>query len=103
MTSQTFNSPVSPAAGTKPLDLWPEVTNARDVLDDLMRLWRAQQPTLTIDDARRLSVLVFNGVRTVAILLTHQLRLNPHLAHMADMEWLDKALEQLGEDMGIDL
>jgi len=80
--------------------LWVEVENTRDVLDGVMMLWEQQLPTLTIDDARRLSVLVFNAARTVAILLTHQLRMNPHAQNM---EWLDKALEQLGEGMGVEL
>jgi hypothetical protein len=89
----------TPAGDPKAFNLWSEVTNAREVLDGLMRLWR--QNELTIDDARRLSVLVFNGGRTVAILLAHQTRMNSHSPEI--QEWLDEALKQLGEGLDIEL
>jgi hypothetical protein len=76
------------------LHLHQEVAAAREVLDGLMRLWRGQTE-LTIDDARRLSVLVFSGARTVALLLAHQMRLG---VPTDDQDWLTAALEAMGKE-----
>lgn len=78
------------------LNLHREVAAAREVLDGLMALWRAQ-PAMTIDDARRLSALVFSGVRAVAALIYHQSRLG---AAEPDMAWLDAALEEMEKEWG---
>jgi hypothetical protein len=97
MNEQWIDTPSSGYAPGNELDptLWPEIALTREVLDGLMGFWR-QQPPLSLDEVRRFSVLVFNGARTVAILLTHQLRLN---TQTPDNEWLTKALEELGREI----
>jgi hypothetical protein len=97
MNAQLFDTPYP---GPEPVDdyeptLRPEIAITREVLDTLMGFWR-QQPALSLDEVRRFAVLVFNGARTVAILLTHQLRLN---AQTPDNEWLAQALEELGREI----
>lgn len=81
-----------------PDDLWAEVAAARETLDGLVALWRAQTE-MSIDDARRLSVLLFNGARTVASLLFHQMRLDKS---SPNDDWLDEALRQFEEERGAD-
>ncbi len=92
MTSYPTDTPAA-------LDLQNEVAATREVLDGLLRLWRAQTD-LSIDDARRLSVLVFNGARTAAILITHQVRLADRTP---DTDWMDAVLDQFGQGLEIDL
>ncbi len=84
---------------SQPSNLWSEVAAAREVMDGLLQLWRAQDE-LTIDDARRLSVLVFNGARAVASLLYHQARLSKL---SPENDWMDAVLAQLGEEMDAEL
>jgi hypothetical protein len=79
------------------LHLHQELAAVREVLDGLMRLWRGQSDP-TIDDARRLSVLIFEAARAVAILLTHQLRLSDPTP---DYDWLDAALKEMGQEFQI--
>lgn len=86
-----FSLPVDEAE----LTLRPEIVLTRELLATLMRFWR--QPGLTLDDARRLAMLVFSGARTVAILVTHQLRLN---GQAPDNEWLKEVLDELGKEIG---
>ena len=88
-----------PTSDPPVLNLYVEITAAREVLEGLMDLWRRQEP-LTIESARHLSVLVFNGTRAVVWLLFHQTRLkqfNP------ETDWIDEMIDKLSEEKEWDL
>lgn len=83
------------------LDLRPELGVVRDVMRRLLRLWDRQGDAIAPDEARKLAGLLFNGARTVAVLLFHQSR-RPGGEDDGIQRWLAEALEELtrGEGRG---
>lgn len=81
------------------LDLRPELGVVRDVMRRLLRLWDREGEDIGLEEARKLAGLLFNGARTVAVLLFHQSR-RPGNADDDIQNWLAEALEEMTRERG---
>lgn len=79
-------------------DLRPEIEMVRGVLRRLLRWFGDAESEVSPEEARRLSSLIFTGARTVALLLSRQ-------PDQADdlQQWLNKALDALSDEYGLEL
>ncbi len=82
-------------------DLRFELGLVREVMRRLLRLWDKQGDAIASEEARWLAGLLFNGARTVAVMLYQQSRRGGVEDEFPN--WLNGALEALGQKYDLNL